>query len=288
MFLKVRKHLSYSNVAATMALVFALTGGAVAATSHGGGATTPPAKATASTASVHATVAAKKKKKASAPTGKPGPAGPKGATGAPGATGPAGSAGPAGPAGAAGAKGENGANGTNGVGTEGKEGPQGKEGSPWTETGDLPPEKTETGTWSFIGDGEEGKQLVSISFPIPLEKALANVIGTPAEEHAHLITPEEVTKNEVPAGCEGGSFKKPVAKPGNLCVYADHFEGGFEDGGTVEKHIRLNGAFPFMNTEVVAGPSSGVGKTGTVLNILEVGTEEAEGYGNWAVTAPEA
>jgi len=37
MFHSIRKHLSYANVAATMALVFALTGGAVAASSHGGG-----------------------------------------------------------------------------------------------------------------------------------------------------------------------------------------------------------------------------------------------------------
>jgi hypothetical protein len=37
MFQSIRKHLSYSNVAATLALVFALTGGAFAATSHSGG-----------------------------------------------------------------------------------------------------------------------------------------------------------------------------------------------------------------------------------------------------------
>jgi hypothetical protein len=56
-------------------------------------------------------------------------------------------------------------------------------------------------------------------------------------------------------------------------VYADEFE-----------EAKMNGTFPFMNMEVVDGPHAGVGRAGTVLNIIDT-TKESDGFGVWAVTA---
>jgi hypothetical protein len=214
MFSALRRQLSYSNVAATMALVFALTGGAFAATSHSGGGS--PVRATASVS--HATVA---KKKSKAPAR--GPAGPKGATGAAGAQGATGPAGPAGPSGAAGAKGENGASGAQGVegkegkaGANGTNGTNGKPGSPWTAGGTLPPGSTETGAWNIIsGSGNEGSGLRSfttISFPIPLAAPLG------LAETAVVTVEEQEGKKTPPAACTG-TVENPTAEAGHLCVY---------------------------------------------------------------------
>lgn len=89
-----RKQINPATVMAVMALIFAATGGAYAATGGGQGS------------QVTANAAKKKKSKSIR-----GPAGPRGATGAPG---PAGAQGPAGPAGPAGLKGDTGSAGTNG------------------------------------------------------------------------------------------------------------------------------------------------------------------------------
>jgi hypothetical protein len=279
MFARVRKHMNPATGIAFMALIFAVTGVSFAAT--GGSGSGSPAKATASVSRAGSNTAVVAKKKA-APKPVRGPAGPKGATGATGATGPAGpagTAGGAGPQGPQGVKGENGTNGTNGTdGTNGEKGERGETG--YTEF--LPAEKTETGTWGFRGEGGnegtagEGEQFVSISFPIPLEKALANVIGTPAEEHAHFVTKAEEKAGTVPGGCQGGSFAKPTAKPGNLCVYE-----------SIElEEATLSESFPFINTEFQL-KTSGVGKTGVIMDIVKT-NPIARGYGNWAVTAPEA
>jgi hypothetical protein len=215
MFSALRRQLSYSNVAATMALVFALTGGAFAATSHSGGGS--PARATASAS--HATVA---KKKSKAPAR--GPAGPKGATGAAGPQGATGPAGPTGPAGAAGAKGENGSPGAQGpegkegkAGTNGTNGTNGKNGSPWTAGGTLPPGSTETGAWNIIPGSVPGvvsslTSLTTISFPIPLAAPLGRA------ETAAVTVEEQEGKKTPPAGCTG-TVETPTAEAGHLCVY---------------------------------------------------------------------
>jgi hypothetical protein len=123
-----------------------------------------------------------------------------------GAAGANGAAGATGPAGTAGAKGEAGATGPQGSqGEKGKNGTNGAPGSPWTVGGTLPPEKTETGTWSY-SEPEGAPVVVSISFAIPLAKALS-------KEAVHWIPPEEPT-----AECKG-SAEEPKAAPGNLCVY---------------------------------------------------------------------
>jgi hypothetical protein len=46
----------------------------------------------------------------------------------------------------------------------------------------------------------------------------------------------------------------------------------------------MNGTFPFMNTEVNYEDEAGVGRAGTVLNIIDT-TKESDGFGVWAVTA---
>ncbi len=78
----IRRHLSYANVAVTLALVLAMSGGALAATHY----------LVNSTRQINPKVL----KKLKGPAGPAGPGGPRGATGAVGAEGPTGAQGPAG------------------------------------------------------------------------------------------------------------------------------------------------------------------------------------------------
>jgi hypothetical protein len=298
MFSAIRTHLSYSNVAATLALVFALTGGAFAATSHPGSGSTG-SKASASVRPVARTAKAKSKTKAS-PRG---PAGPKGATGA---TGPAG---PTGPAGAAGSKGENGAPGANGengkTGETGKEGKAGesikstefsgekegkcKEGGSEFKVGTkapayacngekgvihpgetLAPEASETGEWSFgritgASVAENQLNVPVASFAIRLKEAptghyiLHN--GKEATE-AEEVNGQLVYVEEESTECKG-NVAEPTAEPGNLCVYVSSEKGVLgSNAGTVESKVGARVLF-FV--------------TGSVV----------EGNGTWAVTAPK-
>ena len=253
---RLTKHATPSTFIALLALIFALTGGAFAATNgtgNGGG------KGNKNNQTLTATTAKKKP----APKGARGPAGPKGATGATGATGAAGPAGPAGPAGAAGAKGENGAAGTNGTdGTNGKEGNEGQPGQPGepgaihpgTPVGSaepLPSKATETGTWAY-GFTEASFTRVAISFPIPLAAVLP-------ETNAIFV---EESQGTAPPNCPG-TVKKPEAAPGYLCVYG------------------LGSSTAF---DVATDPETGAAGPGTSGAILQF--EGAKGFGSWAVTAP--
>ncbi len=303
MFQALRRHLRYSNVAATMALVFALTGGALAASSHGGEGSSP-VKTSASTgraASFTADVSKKSKKKAPS-TGKPGPRG------------PAGPAGPAGPQGAASAKGETGVAGANGNnGGEGKEGKAGvsvtsevagsecKAGgtkftsasgtshvcngengqSGFTET--LPAGKTETGQFVLTlplhtGNGtelatEEGENVyTALSFSIPLPTTVVpHFIGT-HEELAGETNENPAIKN----GECAGSPAKPEAAKGDLCVFAKILQSftfsSFLDAGTLS--------------------NSATGTTGEAAGFRVKYEEPVPGFmvppqalGTWAVTA---
>jgi hypothetical protein len=296
MFQKLCNHLSYANVAATLALVFALTGGAFAATSRSGGGGLG-SKVTASVAhsATLATTAAKKKKPASkvvrgpaGPRGATGAAGPVGAAGPAGATGPGGPAGPAGAAGAAGSNGEgvtvasaSGTECTTGGGVKvsnstgssdacnGKPGKEGKEGSPWTlGTGTLPAEKTEKGVWGFGPLEHESFRsnyfiYIPISFTIPLAAALD-------QAHVHLIGEGEEGKPG--EGCGGGKAENPTAEPGNLCVY-------IQFGNVTAAQLGL------LDAE---NEATGAGKTGALLTNRSVANlaQEASARGTWAVTAP--
>ena len=106
-----RRHLTYANVAATLALVFAMSGGALAATHY----------VITSTKQIKPSVLKELK-------GKAGVTGPAGATGPGGANGQAGAAGPQGPGGATGPGG--GAGPTGAPGATGAAGPPGPPGPP--------------------------------------------------------------------------------------------------------------------------------------------------------------
>jgi hypothetical protein len=258
MFSKVRRHLNPATALALLALVFAMTGGALAVGSHVGsrgpsGAATWIPRPQAGTAADLAVIA-KSKSKAKVvrgPAGPRGATGPAGPTGAPGPAGPAGSTGPQGPAGNAGANGANGESVSvaeaskteckeggstftvGGKATTACNGAKGKEGSPWTAGGTLPPEKTETGVWlgtSYLplGEGETFDSIVyaQISFPIPLAAPLVNhkEAGTKSDECGGAGQPACVINiirfgATDPSGCLGGTLEKPTAEPGNLCIF---------------------------------------------------------------------
>lgn len=263
MISSMRNRLGVPGIIAIIALVFAMTGGAIAA--NGGGS--------------NATTSAKAKK------GPPGPKGPKGAKGDPGPQGPAG------------ANGKDGSNGTNGEdGAPGAAGPAGKngtagavgpEGSPWTAGGTLPSGSTETGVWG-LGTVSAGAivpnnpMLVPISFSIPLAAPLSSVGCPEASEspcQVHYIRANgkefnEFSGQEVTSTKCLGTVAAPSAVAGNLCIYSS-FE---ESVGNV------------FNAFVVA-PSepnffaSGADKSGAFLTLYPT-AEGARAFGAWAVTAP--
>ncbi len=221
----IRRRMTYANVGVTLALVFAMSGGAYAASRY----------VITSTKQISPKVL--KALKGSA--GASGAAGARGAAGATGPGGPAGPQGPVGPAGNAGAAGVDGTSVTSATiptssSTCGKLGGSeftsvsgkttacnGKEGKEGTFGGSTLPEgKTLTGVWAGADDGtagygEEGVGIVAagVSFAIPLS-------GEPA---GHLV-PEGAT---LPPECPG-TGAAPAAAPGNLCVYltgASNVEG---------------------------------------------------------------
>jgi hypothetical protein len=265
MLSSLRTRFGIPGVISVIALVFAMLGGAYAASGGNSGS--------------WATASGKK-------AGKPGPRGKRGPTG------------PTGPQGAAGANGKDGANGQNGApGANGKDGvsaeatsfgplvepeeepcaglggaeiksasPEpsficnGEEGSPWTAAGVLPSGKTETGSWSVVQ--MEGFGLEPISFPVPLAAEIE-------QSNVHVISVEEQENEEVPAGCtvggEEGSAAEPLAAAGHLCL----FTGEALLGGTPAAVKKPGGG-------------EGAGTTGAVLQFF--GGNLA--YGSFAVTAP--
>jgi hypothetical protein len=179
MFSKIRKRLTYANVAMTLALVFAMSGGAYAASKY----------LITSTKQIKPSVLKSLKGKA----GAAGAAGAQGAQGLKGETGAAGASvtGKEGPEGKA--------------GKDGKEGLEGKEGSPWTVNGTLPSEKSEYGVWSDIGNNVNGAKVdLSIPFTLPLE--------------SEPVGAEFVALGGTGTHCTG-SATAPTAPAGYLCVY---------------------------------------------------------------------
>jgi hypothetical protein len=142
MFSKIRARASYANVGVTLALVFAMTGGAFAASKY-----------------VITSIKQIKPSVVKQLQGKAGPAGPEGKAGA---SGPVGKDGVQGPKGDLGEK-----------GVAGTPGAPGKEGSPWTVGGVLPSGKTESGAWALSVPPEDSTletiiSTTAISFVIPL------------------------------------------------------------------------------------------------------------------------
>ena len=269
MFSAIRKrlHLTPSTVIASLALVFAMTGGAYAASKY----------VITSTKQIKPSVLAQLKGKAGA----------KGAAGAPGAAGPQGSAGAAGKDGAPGADGTNGTDGTNGVSVTSKqlstnEAACAKEGG--TEftaaegkkttacngktgfTSTLPSEKTETGEWALsevARKSKVGRVKIPISFNIPLAAALD-------ENHVKVIPPE--SEGAIGEGCGGGSVEHVTAEPGFLCIYLAFGQG-------------LTSA-SFLPTNPEDGGELGAGTAGAILQLQGEVEEGDYAFGDWAVTAP--
>lgn len=259
MFQLLRRHINPATIMAFVALVFAITGGAFAATGSGGSGGNTSAKTSASATHVTLTAsAAKSKAKPKTKAGPRGPAGPRGATGATGATGPAGATGPGGPQGPAGTNGVNGEKGEKGE--QGPKGETGPEGKPYER---LPSGMTETGIWT-VNSNSEGAT-VPISFPVALSAEL------PAAD-VHFVTKKEWAEeegHEAPEGCPGTNLH-PAAKSGNLCVYESVLEQG-------------NEFFEFQNP--YDGIAKGAGPSGTIV-FLFTATPPISGNGTWAVTAP--
>ena len=245
MFSRIGKRFTYANVALTIALVFAMTGGAYAAKKY----------LITSTKQISPSVL-------KAFAGKAGPAG------ATGAAGPAGAPGAQGPAGTAGGPGEKGA--------PGEKGEKGAKGSPWT-PGTLPSEATETGGW-VMGDGNavaaagfgmNEQAHAAISFAIPITKALdsshvqSNTVGFPTGATA-------VETEHCP-----GSVEAPKAKPGFLCVYTGE---ATEMNFPAPFIFKLSGGASLISTE------QGASTAGAMLTWVPEG-KHSYGVGSWAVTA---
>jgi hypothetical protein len=243
MFQRLRRHLTYANVAATLAVVFAMSGGAYALS---GAAQKPVVSGDVVSAHV-----AKAKKRSKDGAGARGPMGPRGATGAAGAQGPTGPQGPEGEKGPAGEKGAAGAAGKEGAqGPQGPAGPQGPQGAKGQSVvsesfegkqgkceyggsefkvgtsatyacngktgsggsgGTLEQGKTEAGLWSVSTAGYSplgpDSAILTITFPTPLVKQKEEI------KLVYLESGEE--KPECP-----GELNKPEAREGYLCLYS--------------------------------------------------------------------
>lgn len=272
MLLVVGRRFTYANVVVTVALVFAMSGGAYAAKRY----------LITSTKQISPKVLKSFQ----------GMAGKAGANGVPGAAGPAGAVGLAGPQGPAGVKGENGLEGVSVSSTESKakigpckeggsefkaasattfacNGEKGKEGPAGPLLEKLPAGKTLRGAWATAGFGEAGfpnagfgkaKTGVSYDFPLSFEPNrhyIANGEGAGEGKEAAAILSGECTGNK----------GTPGAAEGNLCVFGEDEENIFAHSQTISNKGTSEAMYGFA----VGGLSEGKGA-------LEMD-------GTWAVTS---
>lgn len=253
MFSAIKSRLTYTNVAVTAALVFAMTGGAYAA------------KHWVITSSKQIKPSVLKQLK-----GARGSAGPEGKQGLPGANGKDG---------LPGASGEKGAPGES---VSAKVVPSGsacgsEAGVEYTLGGKtvticngktgftdkLPAGKTETGSWIAFTTEEA---YIPLSFNIPLSVELG-------ASEVHVV---EAGTTSPPPQCPG-SAAEPSAVAGNLCVYVGENISELGEVAAINQPLRLSPPIP------------GAGTTGAYLQVaLKGGNAFLAGMvGTWALTAPE-
>jgi len=265
MLSSLRKRVSYANVMSTIAVFFALSGGAAYAASH---------FLITKTSQIKPSVLAQLK-------GKAGPAGANGPAGPAGPTGPGGPAGPAGPAGA-GTPGMPGTNGKSvlakaaepgecksggtkfeveGAGKSEKvcNGEKGKDGSILPT---LPAGVTETGSVAYDRPAEEvsGPVIVPISFAIPLE-------GELDKPHTEVVREGKTGKE-----C-AGTPENPTAPAGFLCVYL-----------AKEPPVTDLAQLAIFKSATATSEESGASRAGALLFVSFRGLNPVELYGTWAVT----
>jgi Collagen triple helix repeat (20 copies) len=273
MFSLLRNRFGIPGVISMLALIFAMFGGAYAATDGKN-----DSSATTATSS-------KAKQGPRGPRGKPGK------TGKTGATGPTGPTGATGATGAQGAKGDQGIQGIQGPkGDQGIQGIQGPKGTFGPEP--LPPEETLTGLWEIpkVTSPALFAEIYSlpVSFQIPLTAGLTSSLvpckAVPQESscQTHFITSdgeelvEEGEKEITPEKCPG-SVAEPKADPGNLCVYAN-------EATTTETALFSS---EFIHEDRVAVSGGGTSPYGFYISTFALGAGDVEGRGTWAVTAEE-
>ena len=279
MFSGIRKRVTYTNVAMTVALVFAMSGGAYAAKKY----------VISSTKQISPSVL----KQLKGAAGKQGPAGPQGPAGVQGPAGAAGKEGAAGGAGKEGVAGKSAvvAAAAKGVGNckeggasvevEGSgaksyvcNGEKGKDGSPWTAGGTLPAGASEHGQWIITGSEisgitQKGRSSTGISFPVPLSSPLL-------EANAHVIQFEEGAGEAKPSPaivakeCTG-TWESPGAASGNLCLFVSPTQVGSIAQGPTITDAESEGVFS-------------VGVSGAVIIIEHAGEEGYLRQGSWVVT----
>ncbi len=266
MFASFRTRFGIPGIISVIALVFAMLGGAYAASGPGNDLASASGKQS-------------KQGKRGKP-GKRGPAGP---------AGPQGLVGPQGPVGATGAPGGPGTDGISAKGSsfgpteepvgepcEGSGGVEvtssgspafvcnGKGGSPWTPDGTLPGGATETGSW-FLETNAGGEGFSPLSLAVPL--------AAPLDEAHTIAVKKEVTP---PAVCDDGvepppGPENPEADPGYLCIFTAEYTGS----GLVVFGVR-----PSSNGEVEIATS----KNGGLVWAGDTGGPGVLGWGTWAVT----
>jgi hypothetical protein len=241
----------------TLALVFAMSGGAYAASKY----------LITSTKQISPKVLKTLK----------GKNGTNGANGVNGANGAQGSIGEKGTAGTNGTNGKDGAPGA--TGATGPAGPTGQTGY----VAALPTGATEKGVWTNSHAVAVAKEALdtSISFTIPLAKELVG------ERKVHYLKQGEKGEGKFEAGVPGkdgpntgcpttSAAEKPEAEEGNLCVFASIEENAIPDGS--------GGGFgaPFLDPEVVG--FSNAGKSGVIVITAVVADGSVTVLGTWAVT----
>jgi Collagen triple helix repeat (20 copies) len=268
----VRKRFTFGNVALTLALVFAMSGGAFAAGKF----------LITSTKQISPKVLAQLKG-AKGANGVAGAQGPQGPAGAKGETGPKGETGAKGEQGVQGSPGTNGASVTNTKVEPGE--PEceerggaklkvasgastfacnGKQGSPWAAGGTLPSGASETGNWSAVlGPGVAGPNK-EFGFAVPsLSFTIGLAVAIPSE---HVEIKEVGYDGSDKTGEEHeqcpGTAEVPEAKAGFVCIYT------FQDG-TEAKEKSVTTTNPAGVVFFIRGEHIGFVT-----------------YGTWAVTAP--